>query len=88
LTLSDLAKNQNAKQALNSVGTTVEGFNTLALVLSQAKKHQIEMPICEQVKQVVDGQALLVNQILAVQYSVLLINAEQMLGNEPLAKWQ
>jgi hypothetical protein len=31
---------------------------------------------------------LLVNQILAVQYSVLLINAEQMLGNEPLAKWQ
>ncbi|CAC9463530.1 NAD(P)H-dependent glycerol-3-phosphate dehydrogenase [bacterium endosymbiont of Bathymodiolus sp. 5 South] len=52
-----LAKNQNAKQALNSVGATVEGFNTLALVLSQAKKHQIEMPICEQVKQVVDGQA-------------------------------
>lgn len=51
-----LAKNQNTKQALNSVGATVEGLNTLELVLSQAKNHQIEMPICEQVKQVVDGQ--------------------------------
>lgn len=52
-----LAKNQNTKQALESVGATVEGFNALDLVLSIAKKNQVEMPICEQVKQVVEGGA-------------------------------
>ncbi len=63
-----LAKNQNTKQALASVGATVEGFNTLELVLSIAKKNQVEMPICEQVKQVIDGNATptkAVNQLMS-----------------------
>ncbi len=63
-----LAKNQNVKQALDSVGATVEGLNALELVLSIAKKYQIEMPICEQVKQVIDKKATpseAVNQLMS-----------------------
>jgi glycerol-3-phosphate dehydrogenase (NAD(P)+) len=48
----ELANNQSVKQALENVGATVEGLNTLELVLSIAKKNKIEMPICEQVYQV------------------------------------
>lgn len=52
----ELANNQSVEQALQNVGATVEGFNTLALVLSIAKKNKIEMPICEQVAQVINGK--------------------------------
>ncbi len=52
----ELANNQSVKQALNNVGATVEGLNTLELVLSIAKKNQVEMPICEQVYQVTQGK--------------------------------
>ncbi len=48
----ELANNQSVEQALDNVGATVEGLNTLELVLSIANKNQIEMPICEQVYQV------------------------------------
>ena len=51
----ELANNQTVEQALNNVGATVEGLNTLELVLSIAKNNQIEMPICEQVYQVTQG---------------------------------
>jgi glycerol-3-phosphate dehydrogenase (NAD(P)+) len=50
-----LADNQDVKQALQHVGATVEGLNTLELILSIAKKYQVEMPICEQVFQVTQG---------------------------------
>lgn len=63
-----LTKNQNIEQALKSVGATVEGFNALALVLSIAKKNKVEMPICEQVKQVIDGNTTpikAVNQLMS-----------------------
>jgi glycerol-3-phosphate dehydrogenase len=33
----------------------VEGFNALKLVIKIADKHQIEMPICEQVLSVIKG---------------------------------
>lgn len=52
----ELANNQSAEQALNNIGATVEGVNTLMLVLSIAKKNNIEMPICEQVKSVIKAQ--------------------------------
>jgi glycerol-3-phosphate dehydrogenase (NAD(P)+) len=52
-----LANNQSVKQALNHINATVEGLNTLELVLSIAQKHHIEMPICEQVNQVIQNQA-------------------------------
>lgn len=51
----ELANNQSVEQALDNVGATVEGLNTLELVLSIANKNQIEMPICEQVYQVTQG---------------------------------
>ncbi|KAA0445256.1 MAG: NAD(P)-dependent glycerol-3-phosphate dehydrogenase [Candidatus Thioglobus sp.] len=51
-----LANNKDAKQALEFVGATVEGVNTLELVLSIAQKNHIEMPICEQVAQVIAGK--------------------------------
>ena len=52
-----LAANQSVEQALDYVGATVEGLNALALVLSLAKTHQIEMPICEQVLAVTEGRS-------------------------------
>ncbi|CAC9531884.1 Glycerol-3-phosphate dehydrogenase [NAD(P)+] (EC 1.1.1.94) [uncultured Gammaproteobacteria bacterium] len=52
-----LANNQSVEQALNHIDATVEGLNTLELVLSIAQKHHIEMPICEQVNQVIQNQA-------------------------------
>ncbi len=63
-----LAKNQNVEQASDAVGATVEGFNTLELVLSIAKKNKVDMPICEQVKKVIDGQttpSAAVNQLMS-----------------------
>ena len=52
----ELANNQSIEQALNNVGATVEGLNTLELVLSIARENQIEMPICEQIYQVTQGR--------------------------------
>ena len=51
-----LANEQNTQQALDSVGATVEGLNTLELLLSIAKKHQVEMPICQQAYLVTQGK--------------------------------
>jgi glycerol-3-phosphate dehydrogenase (NAD(P)+) len=50
---NELANNQSLEQALTNVGATVEGLNTLDLVLSIARSNNIEMPICEQVYQVI-----------------------------------
>ncbi|HIG89057.1 NAD(P)H-dependent glycerol-3-phosphate dehydrogenase [Candidatus Thioglobus sp.] len=51
----ELSNNQNVEQALKNVGATVEGLNTLELVLSIARKNKVELPICEQVYQVTKG---------------------------------
>jgi len=51
----ELANDNSTDKALSNIGTTVEGFNVLRLVIEIAKKHQIEMPICEQVLTVVEG---------------------------------
>ncbi len=51
-----LAANQSVEQSLDSVGATVEGLNTLELVISIAKNRQVEMPICMQVYQVIQGK--------------------------------
>lgn len=51
-----LASNQSVTQALKTVGATVEGVNVLELVLAMAKKSQVEMPICTQVYQVIQGE--------------------------------
>jgi len=45
----ELAKNATIEEALANVGGTVEGYNTLQLILSMAHAKNIEMPICEQV---------------------------------------
>jgi len=52
----ELANNNSTDEALSNIGATVEGFNALGLVIRLAKKHQIEMPICEQVLAVVEGR--------------------------------
>ncbi|ALE52279.1 glycerol-3-phosphate dehydrogenase [Candidatus Thioglobus autotrophicus] len=53
----ELAKGHNIELALSNVGATVEGLNTLNLILSIAAKQQIEMPICEQVSYVTQGKS-------------------------------
>ncbi len=63
----ELANNNSPEKALNNIGATVEGFNALRLVIEISKKHQIEMPICEQVLSVVQGRntpANAVNELL------------------------
>ena len=52
----ELAKNNNIDAALENVGATVEGLNTLKMVLKLSKKYQVELPICEQVSKVVIGE--------------------------------
>lgn len=52
----ELAKNATIEQALTNVGGTVEGYNTLQLILSMARAKEIEMPICEQVFAVTRGK--------------------------------
>ena len=52
----ELANNNPTDKALSNIGSTVEGFNALRLVIGIAKKHRIEMPICEQVLAVVEGR--------------------------------
>jgi len=52
----ELAKNNNIDDALKNVGATVEGLNTLKMVLKLSKKYQVELPICEQVSKVVIGE--------------------------------
>ncbi|WP_428087860.1 NAD(P)H-dependent glycerol-3-phosphate dehydrogenase [Candidatus Thioglobus sp.] len=44
-----LAKNHSVKDALINVGATVEGLNTLELIINIAAEQKIEMPICQQV---------------------------------------
>ena len=51
----ELAKNSTIDEALANVGGTVEGYNTLQLILSMAHARDIEMPICEQVFAVIEG---------------------------------
>ena len=52
----ELANNHNVDNALKNVGATVEGLNTLELILSIANSNHIEMPICEQVYYVTQGK--------------------------------
>jgi glycerol-3-phosphate dehydrogenase (NAD(P)+) len=52
-----LALYGNTSQALASVKATVEGLNAIDFVLSLASKYQIEMPICIQIGQVIQGKA-------------------------------
>jgi len=52
----ELAKNHSVENALKNVGATVEGLNTLDLILSIAGVNLIEMPICEQVYFVTQGK--------------------------------
>ena len=51
----ELAKNSSIDEALANVGGTVEGYNTLKLILSMAQDRDIELPICEQVFAVTEG---------------------------------
>ena len=51
----ELANDHSVKNALINVGATVEGLNTLELILSIATEQQVEMPICEQVYYVTQG---------------------------------
>ena len=52
----ELSNNIPAEQAIKNINATVEGFNALKLVIKIADKHQIEMPICEQVLSVIKGE--------------------------------
>ncbi len=50
-----LVKNNSVELALQTVGATVEGINAIDTVLSIAKKHNINMPICKKIKAVIIG---------------------------------
>jgi len=49
----ELAKNSDIQTAIENVGATVEGLNTLKMVLKLSEKCKVELPICEQVSKVV-----------------------------------
>jgi len=51
----ELAGNNDIKTSLKNVGATVEGLNTLKMVLKLSNKFGVELPICEQVSKVIKG---------------------------------
>ena len=50
-----LARGASPAEAAAGVGQVVEGIETSAQVMSLARRHGVEMPICEQVRAVVTG---------------------------------
>jgi glycerol-3-phosphate dehydrogenase (NAD(P)+) len=52
----ELAKNVSSDIALKNINATVEGFKALQLVLKLADKCKVEMPICEHVYKVTQGE--------------------------------
>jgi glycerol-3-phosphate dehydrogenase (NAD(P)+) len=58
-----LATNNNIESAITKVGATVEGIKALDVVLDIANKQNIEMPICEQVKNITSGKISAKNAI-------------------------
>ena len=52
----ELSENNDIQTALNNIGATVEGLNTLKMVLKLSKRYKVELPICEQVSMVIQGK--------------------------------
>ena len=51
-----LAKGKTAQQYMDELGQAVEGFHAAEVVYEVAKDNQVEMPICEQVWRVLNGE--------------------------------
>ncbi len=51
-----LARGLSLEQAHKQIGQAVEGVRTATLVMSLAKKHHVDMPIAEQVLQVIEAK--------------------------------
>lgn len=51
-----LANNQTVEQAQEDIGEAIEGINTAREVCLLAKQYHVEMPISEQVLQVIEGE--------------------------------
>ena len=51
-----LAQGKTAQQYMDELGQAVEGFHAAQVVHEVAKENQVEMPICEQVWQVLNGK--------------------------------
>ncbi len=52
-----LAKGQNLEQAKSDIGQAIEGARTVYAVKELADKFQIEMPICEQIYRLINGES-------------------------------
>jgi glycerol-3-phosphate dehydrogenase (NAD(P)+) len=52
----ELGLGRDCQQAIASIGQVVEGYHNAAQVLFLAKRHQVDMPICEAVYQVLHGE--------------------------------
>ena len=50
-----IAKGMTNQQALQAIKGTVEGISTTSAVIQLACTHSVQMPICEQIKKVIDG---------------------------------
>lgn len=49
-----LSRGKTAQQYMNELGQTVEGFHAVQAVREIAARHQVEMPICEQVYRILN----------------------------------
>lgn len=52
-----LARGRTVAQASRDIGQAIEGVRTASVVVDLARRHAIEMPISEQVQQVISGRA-------------------------------
>ena len=61
-----IAKNNDLKKAESAVGRLVEGVYTAEQVIELAKKHHVEMPICEQVLKLLQQKATVSEIVIAL----------------------
>ncbi len=52
-----LARGRTLTEATREIGQAIEGVRTASVVVDLARRHEIEMPISEQVQQVISGRA-------------------------------
>ncbi len=58
-----LAQGLSREEALGKTGGVVEGLTTAGIALQLARRHDVEMPICEQVERVLQGETTMQNAV-------------------------
>lgn len=62
----ELANSENIEEAIKNVGATVEGYNTIKLLLDKALEKGVKIPICETIFAVIENKKSAKNAIMEI----------------------